>query len=142
MIFFYILLLNIFMVLDNLVSSDSKNKLKQIVFFTLAIIILFISLFTDPYIYAIFFLIPVFFPRMFVDPPRIKYLIGYFSTNFFTKIRIVGPRRVIRRFVGCLSLRHYEVYVIYGLVTIAFTLSVFFRPSFLQKMSPFSHQSN
>ena len=139
-VFFYILLLNIFMVLNNPVLSNRKNKIKRIGFFTLAIIILFISLFTDPYIYAIFLLIPVFFPRIFVDLPKIKYFIGYFSTNFFAKIRIVGLRRIIGQFINCLSLRHRGIYVIYGLVTIAFILSVFFVLPWLASLAGFSYR--
>jgi len=128
------------MVINNLILSSEDNRAKRISFFILAAIALFLSLFTDPYIYGIFFLLPVFFPAMFVDLPKVKYFIGYFNTNFFGKIRIVGLRRVIRNFISCLSLRHYEIYAIYGLVIFAFSLSVFWVLPRLANSAGFSYK--
>jgi len=64
-VFFMLLILNITMMFDDLnVSQDGKHNKKFGVSILFGVT-LFLALFTDPLIYAVFLLLPIFFPKLF-----------------------------------------------------------------------------
>jgi len=139
-VFFYVLLLNMFMVVNNMVLSSDKNSAKQISFFVVTAMVLFLSLFTDPYIYAIFVLIPLFFPKIFIVPTRVRYLVSYYRNNFFVKARITGFRRIFGDLINCFGSSRLKTYAIYGSAMLSFFLSVFLVLPHLANFAGFKYE--
>jgi len=139
-VFFYILALNIFMVVNNLALANKKNRTKQISFFILAALTLYLSLFTDPYIYAILFLIPVFLPKMFINPANIKHPGYCFKNNSSARKNIMYVRKILKQFAGFLRPASYEIYVIYGVVVATFFLTVFWALPQLANSAGYSYK--
>lgn len=67
-VFFTILILNICLTLNDLTLSQYKDNKKESRALIFLGITLYLSLFTDPYIFVIFLLIPIFFPKLFKEP--------------------------------------------------------------------------